>query len=232
MKLIGVISTAVLSMTLGVAAPAYAWQTLAVGGSTRFWNCSRWPSPVSRTPIVGDGLHGLARFAPTSPSYSVLPDEGSTQAAVGALFVVLLPPRVQNLCISSGPEDPASLFSSFCQLPQSTRSCACSCRAPPPTATFQIIRTCSTIYKTHRLRASSGFLQVSISEEPLQNASIRLSVVEWALQVQSWNFTFLGHNFFQFRAWHAIRSSEAAVLAPFIDLPRKTPQLYNLCPNG
>ncbi len=33
----------------------------------------------------------------------------------------------------------------------------CNCRALPPTATLQIIRTCSTIYKTHKLprRAAS-----------------------------------------------------------------------------
>jgi len=34
----------------------------------------------------------------------------------------------------------------------------CNCRAQPPTATLQIIRTCSTIYKTHRLqRAAASF---------------------------------------------------------------------------
>jgi len=34
----------------------------------------------------------------------------------------------------------------------------CNCRAQPPTATLQIIRTCSTIYKTHRLpRGAASF---------------------------------------------------------------------------
>jgi hypothetical protein len=32
----------------------------------------------------------------------------------------------------------------------------CNCRAQPPTATLQIIRTCSTIYKTHRLQRGAA----------------------------------------------------------------------------
>ena len=45
----------------------------------------------------------------------------------------------------------------------------CNYRAQPPTATSQIIRTCSTIYKTHRAPVRGGFLQVAVSEAPVHS---------------------------------------------------------------
>jgi hypothetical protein len=50
----------------------------------------------------------------------------------------------------------------------------CNCRAQPPTTTSELIKTCSTIYRTHRLPRGGGFLEVAVSEAPLPNSSIRL----------------------------------------------------------
>jgi len=52
------------------------------------------------------------------------------------------------------------------------------------TATLQIIKTGSSTYKPHRLPPGGGFLQVAVSEPPLQSTSIQLPVVKWALQIQ------------------------------------------------
>jgi hypothetical protein len=49
MKLVGIISTAVLSLTLGVAAPAFAAGTARPAGRTERQACGRKPKPESRT---------------------------------------------------------------------------------------------------------------------------------------------------------------------------------------
>jgi hypothetical protein len=80
----------------------------------------------------------------------------------------------------SGPQCPASPLSSLCPPPQRIQSRLATARAQPPTATPQLIRTCSTIYKTHRAPARGGFLKVAVSAAPLPSSSIRLPAMKMA----------------------------------------------------
>ena len=66
----------------------------------------------------------------------------------------------------SGPQCPASPLSSLCQPPQRIQSRLATARAQPPTATSQLIRTCSTIYKTHTLPRGAASLKSLYLKRP------------------------------------------------------------------
>jgi hypothetical protein len=93
--------------------------------------------------------------------------------------IILVFRRLQNLCVSSGPQCPASLFSSLCQPPQRIQSRL----ATSAHSRQRQLRNSSEPAQSYTRPIGSregGFLEVAVSEAPLQSSSIRLPAMKMA----------------------------------------------------
>jgi hypothetical protein len=79
--------------------------------------------------------------------------------------IILVFRRLQNPCVYLA-HNALPVFSPASASRSKNTISPCNCRAQPPTATSQLIRTCSTIYKTHRLAGGAASLKSLYLQRP------------------------------------------------------------------